>query len=104
MPVIIKRGRAGLDGTTSASTRTPPGHPEGYIEAFANLYAGFADVIRARAQRRVPAAIGASVPTIDDGLKGVALSMPRSTAITTLIPDGSGRNSRDVKPHTDQAK
>lgn len=72
MPVIIKRGRAGLDGTTSASTRTPPGHPEGYIEAFANLYAGFADVIRARAQRRVPAAIGASVPTIDDGLKGVA--------------------------------
>ena len=52
--------------------RTPPGHPEGYLEAFANLYAGFADVIRARQAGRDPGPLGQNVPLAYDGLKGVA--------------------------------
>ncbi len=39
-PCVVKRGRTDLDAGALVRTRTPPGHPEGYIEAFANLYAG----------------------------------------------------------------
>ncbi|RID90130.1 gfo/Idh/MocA family oxidoreductase [Gemmobacter lutimaris] len=69
---VIKRGAAGLSEDAQARTRTPPGHPEGYLEAFANLYAGFAEAIRARAEGREPDAIGRNLPTAWDGLKGVA--------------------------------
>ena len=71
-PVVIKRGREDLDVDARARTRTPPGHPEGYIEAFANLYLGFAEAIRARREGREPDRSGANVPTGRDGLKGVA--------------------------------
>jgi len=71
-PRTIKRGRDDLTAPTRARTRTPPGHPEGYIEAFANLYAGFAEAIRARADGREPGTSAAGIPTAYDGLKGVA--------------------------------
>ena len=71
-PEVIKRGREDLDAATRARIRTPPGHPEGYIEAFANLYAGFAEAIRARAAGRAPGLAAEGSPTARDGLKGVA--------------------------------
>lgn len=69
---VVKRGATDLSEDAQARTRTPPGHPEGYLEAFANLYAGFAEAIRARAEGREPDAIGRNLPTAWDGLKGVA--------------------------------
>jgi predicted dehydrogenase len=71
-PGTAKRGREDLDPAACVRTRTPPGHPEGYIEAFANLYRGFAEAIRARRDGREPGGIGRNVPTGPDGLKGVA--------------------------------
>jgi predicted dehydrogenase len=71
-PQTIKRGRDDLYDLTKARTRTPPGHPEGYIEAFTNLYSGFASALRARDRQREINGIGAAVPQIYDGLKGVA--------------------------------
>ncbi len=68
----IKRGADDLSEDAKARTRTPPGHPEGYLEAFANLYAGFAEAIRARRTGREPDAIGRNIPLAYDGLKGVA--------------------------------
>lgn len=68
----IKRGADDLSEDAKARTRTPPGHPEGYLEAFANLYAGFAEAIRARRAGREPGAIGRNIPLAYDGLKGVA--------------------------------
>lgn len=68
----IKRGADDLCEDAKARTRTPPGHPEGYLEAFANLYAGFAEAIHARREGREPEAIGRNVPLAYDGLKGVA--------------------------------
>ncbi len=69
---VIKRGADDLSADAIARSRTPPGHPEGYLEAFANLYSGFAEAIWARRDGRNPSVIGQNVPTVYDGLKGVA--------------------------------
>lgn len=69
---IIKRGADDLSEDAKLRTRTPPGHPEGYLEAFANLYAGFAEAIRARREGRAPSLLGQNLPLAYDGLKGVA--------------------------------
>lgn len=69
---IIKRGADDLSEDAKVRSRTPPGHPEGYLEAFANLYAGFAEAIRAQKEHREPSAVGRNVPLAYDGLKGVA--------------------------------
>lgn len=68
----IKRGADYLSDATVARMRTPAGHPEGYLEAFSNLYAGFAEIFRARAENRLPEEIGQNLPTLYDGVKGVA--------------------------------
>lgn len=69
---ILRRGSAGLSEASRVRGTTPPGHPEGYLEAFANLYAGFAEILRARRDGRPPSAIGRDVPTVTDGVRGVA--------------------------------
>lgn len=69
---VIKRGADDVSEEARLRSRTPPGHPEGYLEAFANLYAGFAEVIRAQRENREPNALGQNVPLAYDGLKGVA--------------------------------
>lgn len=69
---IIKRGADDLSEDAKLRIRTPPGHPEGYLEAFANLYAGFAEAIRARKENRPASLLGQNVPLAYDGLKGVA--------------------------------
>lgn len=71
--------------TAKVRTRTPPGHPEGYLEAFANLYAGFAEAIHARSEDREPSAIGRDIPTAYDGLKGVAFV--DAVVDTSVAPD-----------------
>lgn len=71
-PMIIKRGSDELDQLTRPRIRTPAGHPEGYIEAFTNLYSGFAEILTARKEGREPGMISANVPVVYDGLKGVA--------------------------------
>lgn len=68
----IKRGSEEVSDDARCRSRTPPGHPEGYLEAFANLYAGFAETIRARMENRAPGPIGQHLPLAYDGLKGVA--------------------------------
>jgi predicted dehydrogenase len=68
----LKRGAEDLLSAAKARIRTPPGHPEGYLEAFGNLYAGFAEAIRARQQGRAPEPIGQHLPGVHDGVKGVA--------------------------------
>lgn len=65
---IVTRGGAGMLDSIAPATRIPPGHPEGYLEGFANLYKDAADVIRARQAGRK---MDSLVPGIDDGLAGV---------------------------------
>lgn len=65
---VLTRGGAGMSESIGPSTRIPPGHPEGYLEGFANLYKDAADVIRAHQQGEDLANL---VPGIGDGLAGV---------------------------------
>jgi predicted dehydrogenase len=44
---LHKVGNAYLSHAAKVHTRLPPGHPEGYLEAFANVYLNFANTIRA---------------------------------------------------------
>ena len=54
------------------NTRTPAGHPEGYLEAFANLYRNVAECIVADNEGRTPAPESLDYPGIRDGLRGMA--------------------------------
>jgi predicted dehydrogenase len=60
-----------VSDTSSSVCRVPPGHPEGYLEAFANVYTGFGEAIR-RYIDGAPAAEGDyTFPTVHDGLRGM---------------------------------
>lgn len=61
-----------LGKNAAAATRTPPAHPEGYLEAFANIYKNFANAIRARLENRQPTEIENDYPKIEDGIRGMA--------------------------------
>ncbi|WP_322044283.1 Gfo/Idh/MocA family oxidoreductase [Paraburkholderia sp. J67] len=67
---VIRRGDASLCAAATTATRVPMGHPEGYLEAFANLYADFAAAIHAH--RAGESHTHANrFPTIEDGLDGM---------------------------------
>jgi predicted dehydrogenase len=68
---LITRGGAGSGAAAGRVSRIPPGHPEGYLEGFATIYAEAARAILARRSgSKVPADV--VYPTVDDGLLGVA--------------------------------
>ncbi|WP_439118055.1 Gfo/Idh/MocA family protein [Nereida ignava] len=66
----LTRGGAGTSPSANALNRTPGGHPEGYLEAFANLYAEAAQAIRA-VQAGQPVPSNVHFPDINDGVEGV---------------------------------
>ncbi|WP_343527501.1 Gfo/Idh/MocA family oxidoreductase [Sphingomonas sp.] len=68
---VIRAGTGLLGADAAARTRTPGGHPEGYLEAFANIYRDFAAVLRGE---QAPL-----LPGIEAGLRGMAFI---STAVT----------------------
>ena len=68
----LTRNSPGLSEAARRACRLPPGHPEGFIEAFANLYQGVAADLRLRAAHGRPAtAAEAEYPRIADGVRGV---------------------------------
>ncbi len=70
-PQVITRGGPGAGQAAAAVTRIPPGHIEGYLEAFANIYSGCAELIAARLEGREPDPSALLVPTVEDGARGV---------------------------------
>jgi len=67
---ILTRG--GPESAESAhATRLPPGHPEAFIEAFANVYRGAVAAIRAHGAGEKPAGLAAEYPTVANGAQGV---------------------------------
>lgn len=68
---MLRAGGPGLGALAMANCRTPGGHPEGYLEAFANHYRNFAGQIRARQEGRRPSDVELDVPGIADALRGM---------------------------------
>jgi predicted dehydrogenase len=86
---IITRGGPGSGEAAARVTRVPPGHPEGYLEGFANIYSEVAAAIKAaRAGEKPPK--GVHFPTIDDGVKGLAF--------IEAVVKSSKANGKWVKP------
>jgi len=72
-PAQIYRTGLGYLGENAAyNTRTPPAHPEGYLEAFANIYRNFSDHVRAFGAGETPDEKVLDYPKIDDGIRGMA--------------------------------
>ncbi len=71
-PKLITRGGAGSGDSAGRVTRIPPGHPEGYLEGFANIYADVAELISARVEGRDPHPEALLVPGVRDGFEGMA--------------------------------
>ena len=68
---VLKPGNAYLSEEARNASRLPPGHPEAFIEAFANVYAGVAEEIRVRKGERKPGGTRQAFPTVYDGARGV---------------------------------
>ena len=81
---IITRGGPGAGAAAGRMTRIPNGHPEGYLEGFANIYSEAAHAIRAaRAGKKPPKDV--LYPTIADGIKGLAFI---EAAVKSSAKDG----------------
>ncbi|MBA4196911.1 MAG: oxidoreductase [Chitinophaga sp.] len=69
---ILRAGTGYVSTYTAHNSRTPAGHPEGYLEAFANLYRNFTLTVRAKANGIVPEKEWLDFPGIEEGVRGMA--------------------------------
>lgn len=69
---IYRTAAAYNSSLANHNTRVPPGHPEGYLEAFANLYRNFALCVRARMEEQTPEPAWLDFPGVEEGLRGMA--------------------------------
>jgi predicted dehydrogenase len=71
-PTQILRVGTSMNSTVAAhNTRTPGGHPEGYLEAFANIYRNFAMTVMAKLDGKEPSAEMLDFPGVEDGIRGM---------------------------------
>jgi predicted dehydrogenase len=69
---VLRTGCGYLDPIAAAAARTPPGHPEGYLEAFANIYVAFYKAVREYEKNPDLDVRDYDFPNVDDGLHGMA--------------------------------
>ena len=69
---IYRAGTGYVTSYASHNSRTPAGHPEGYLEAFANLYRNFTLTVRAKMNGEKPKDEWLDFPGVDDGIRGMA--------------------------------
>ena len=87
---IIRTGTGNMCDIAKHNTRTPGGHPEGYLEAFANIYRNFSLTVRAKMNGEAPKAEWLDFPTVDDGIRGMQF-------IDTVVEAGYNDNVKWVK-------
>lgn len=86
----VRVGNSYMSDFTKWNTRTPGGHPEGFIEAFSNIYRNFALTVRAKAAGETPTAEMLDFPTVDDGVRGLQF-------IETMVKAGYDDSKKWVK-------
>ena len=72
---ILRAGANYADRLSTFATsncRTPGGHPEGYLEAFANIYKNFATTLMAKMDGTTPSKESLDFPSVDEGVRGMA--------------------------------
>ena len=70
---IYRTGTPYLSQSATHNTRVPAGHPEGFLEAFANIYRNFGRTVRAKGNdEKNPSAQWEDFPGIEDGVRGLA--------------------------------
>lgn len=90
-PIQILRVGTSMNSTVAAhNTRTPGGHPEGYLEAFANIYRNFSLTLRARMNNEEPTAEMLDFPGVEDGIRGMQF-------IDTIVKAGYDDEMKWVK-------
>ena len=88
----LRRGGPGNTPLAVEGSRMPGGHPEGYVEGFANLYRGAAELISARRAGRTPPERSAKLtPNVLDGARGVAFI---EAAVQSSQNDGAWTSAR----------
>jgi predicted dehydrogenase len=65
---LLRTGHGYMSAAARAASRTPPGHPEGYLEAFANVYRAFIEDVRRGGRGQPPLR---DYPGVEDGLRGL---------------------------------
>lgn len=83
---IVRVGNGYMGAAAKANTRTP----EGYIEAFANIYRNFAHTVMAKRDGREPEASWLDFPGVDDGIRGMQF-------IETVVRSGYEQNVKWIK-------
>ncbi len=86
---MLRTGYGYLSALTTANTRTPNGHPEGYLEAFANIYMAFAEQVRVRTEGGELSERGLDMPGIKEAVRGM-----------TFIETAVEASASDVKWHS----
>jgi predicted dehydrogenase len=69
---LYRTGNGYLSAMAAFNTRVPSGHPEGYLEAFGNLYKNFALTLQSKLEGKEPTANMLDFPTVTDGVRGMA--------------------------------
>lgn len=69
---IYRAGQPYLSDIAKHNIRTPGGHPEGYLEAFANIYRNFALSLMAKLNNQQPTKAMLDYPRVDEGVRGMA--------------------------------
>ncbi len=69
---IYRAGTGYVNSFASHNSRTPAGHPEGYLEAFANLYRNFTLTVNAKMNKEEPKPEWLDFPGVDEGIRGMA--------------------------------
>lgn len=87
----LRTGNSYLSPGARANTRLPAGHPEGYIEAFANIYNHFAEQIHTFGNVPEPGKNSAPIPDIQSALRGM-------TFIEAVVQSSSNNNQWQSLP------
>lgn len=87
---IVRTGNGYMSDIAKYNTRTPGGHPEGYLEAFANIYRNFSLTVRAKMNGNEPKPEWLDFPTVEDGIRGMQF-------IDTVVEAGYNDKQKWIK-------
>ncbi|WP_339740210.1 Gfo/Idh/MocA family oxidoreductase [uncultured Sunxiuqinia sp.] len=87
---MVRVGTGQMGDVAQHNTRTPGGHPEGYLEAFANIYRNFSLTVRAKMNGEQPTDAMLDFPGIEDGIRGMRF-------IDTVVEAGYNDSVKWVK-------